>query len=54
MKLNGNTLKIKANGENTQLDKHLRIIANEYVLQPEYGSDELDANVLDDKSKLNL
>ena len=54
MKLNGNTLDKKINGKNTQLNEHLRIIANEYAAQSEYVIDEPDANVLDDKSKIDL
>jgi GTP cyclohydrolase I len=54
MKLNGNTLKTKVNGKNAQFNEHLRIIANEYAAQPEYAPDELDAKVLDDKSKIDL
>ena len=54
MKLNGNTLKAKVNGNNAQFNEHLRIIANEYLAPKEHGIDEPDASVLDDKSKIEL
>lgn len=54
MKLNGNALDKKINGKNTQFNEYLRIIANEYAAPPEYVIDEPDANVLDDKSKIDL
>ena len=54
MKLNGNTIKAKVNGNNTQFNEHLRIITNEYLAPKEHRIDEPDANVLDDKSKIEL
>ena len=54
MKLNGNTLKTDVNGKKTQFNEHLRIIASEYDAPPEYDPDKLDANALDDKSKIDL
>jgi GTP cyclohydrolase I len=54
MKINGNTFKTKVNGKKTQFNEHLRIMANELVAEPGFSPDKLDANALDDKSKIDL
>jgi GTP cyclohydrolase I len=54
MKLNGNTIETKVNGNSVQFNEHLRIIAGEYAAQPEYASEDRDENVPDDKIKINL
>jgi len=54
MKLNGNTLKARVNGKNIQFNEHLKIIANDDAAQSEYAPGVPDANVLDDKSKIDL